>query len=147
MYEQISIFEMLEAPTISRFTNEIMQGSGYENGRVRIYCASCHLDTAELAEFMKEEYGTGGHSATFPDGVRGFADHSPKGIFLRVWKTNETEKHSWTEAAREVKRLILRGEYLTDKDRLKVQELEKENGGAVPMDLISPRMKIGGVRK
>ena len=118
--EQMSIFELLETPIDSRFTAEIKCGSGIENSRVRIYCASCHLVVKELADFLREEYGVGGHSITFPDGARGFADHSSKGIELRVWKEKESEKHSYTEAAREVKRLILRGEYLKDEDEAKL---------------------------
>lgn len=116
MIEQISMFELLEPPTESRFTAEIKCGSGFENGRVRIFCASCNLGAKALANFLREEYGIGGHLITFPDGARGFADYNSKGIALRVWKEKESEKHSYVEAAHEIKRLILRDEYLTEEE-------------------------------
>ena len=139
MIEQLSIFDLLEEKTESHFTAEIRRGSGFEGGRVRIYCASCHLGEKELAVFMKEEYGVGGGSITFPDGQRGFADYNASGIQLRVWKTNEVEKHRWTEAAREVKRLIAVNDYLDKKDWQKVQMI-RDHYGSLPES--HPRMAV-----
>ena len=128
MIEQISLFELLE-PCESRFTAEVRRGSGYSDGRVRIYCASCNLGVKELAAYLKEEYGEAyGHSSTFPDGVRGFADYKAKGMELWEFKTRNSEKHTWLEMAREVKRLIFAGEYLTEKDKAKVEEVAKRFG-------------------
>lgn len=141
--EQISIFEMLE-PCESRFTAEIKCGSGVENSRVRIFCASCHLDVPDLAKFLKEEYGYGGHTFTFPDGERGVADHTPNGIELRMFGEARSEKHSYTEAAREVKRLILRGEYLRDEDQAKLQRVLEHTGGAIPLPV--PRFGMEGIK-
>ena len=88
---------------------------------------------------MKEEYGIGGNSITFPDGQDGFADYRASGIELRVWKTHGVEKHGWTEAAAEVKRLIYANEYLTAKDWEKVQEI-REHFGEIPVP--HPRMRV-----
>lgn len=132
MIDQISIFDLLK-PYESRLTCECRCGSGIEGGRVRIYCASLQLDVKGLAEFLKKEYGIGGHSITFPDGERGFADHDPKGVSLRAWKETTTERHSWQEVAREVKRLIYSGEYLTEKEKGEVERISK--GGAAPMPI------------
>ena len=144
MFEQISVFELLETPKDSRFTSEIKCGSGIENSRVRIYCASCHLGVKDLADFLREEYGIGGHSITFPDGARGFADHDSKGIELRVFKEKESEKHSYTEAAKEVKRLILRGEYLKEEDEAKLQRVLEYTGGEIPLTV--PRLGVEGIK-
>ena len=139
MTEQISIFELLE-PCESRFTHEVKRGSGYEGGKVRIYCASLNLGVKELAKYLSDEYGCGGHSASFPDGGRGFTDYNSKGLSIREWKSREEEKHNWQEVASEVKRLIIHNEYLTDKEYSKVQEVCRRNGGPAPMPV--PRMKI-----
>lgn len=137
MFEQVSMFELLE-PCESRFTHECRLGSGFEGGKVRIYCASLNMSVKELAVFLKEEYGIGGHSADFPDGGRGFTDYNPSGFMIREWKSNQTEKHSWQEVAKEVKRLIARGDYLTDKEWAKVQQVCGKGPAPVP----HPRMAV-----
>jgi hypothetical protein len=141
MIEQISIFDLLETKqTESRFTHECRHGSGYENGRVRIYCASCNLGVKELAEFLKEEYGGSyGHSTTFPDGVRGFADYRGNGMELWQFRSEWKERHSWQEMAKEIKRLIYSGEYLNEKEKAKVQEIA-EHFGRLPVP--HPRMAV-----
>lgn len=106
---------------------------------MRIYLASCNLGVKELAAFMKDEYGIGGNSITFPDGQSGFADYRPAGIELRVWKTQEVEKHNWQDAAKEVKRLICSNDYLNEKDWRKVHEVE-EHFGKLPVP--HPRISV-----
>ena len=132
MFEQISMFDLLN-PVESRFTHECRKGSGFAGGKVRIYCASLNLGLKEFAVFLKEEYGVGGHSADFPDGGRGFTDYNAKGLMIREWKSNETEKHSWQEVAKEVIRLIVNGDYLNEKEWSKVQEVCDQNGGQAPV--------------
>ena len=142
MFEQISIFDLLN-PCESRFTSECRKGSGFEGGKVRIYCAALNMNIKELAVYLKDEYGVGGHSADFPDGGRGFTDYNPTGLKIREWKTNVTEKHNWQEVAREVKRLIANSDYLTDKEWERVREVSRMNGGPLPVPI--PRMSIRAV--
>lgn len=144
MYQQISIFDILEPPQESRFTSECRRGSGFENGKIRIYCASLKMNQKELASFLSDEYGIGGHSSDFPDGGRGFTDYNGKGMIIREWKTNETEKYTWTEVAREIKRLILSGDYLDQKDRRKIEALYESIKIPASDWKISPRMQIRG---
>ena len=136
MFEQISMFEMLN-PIESRFTYECKRGSGFEDGRVRIYCASLNLGVKDLAAFCKKEYGIGGHSSDFPDGGRGSAMHDSKGIVIHDWNANTNETHNWTEVAKEIKRLIAMDDYLTDKEREKVRKI----GASMPI----PRVRIEAV--
>ena len=133
MFEQLSIFDLLSPQVESRFTSECRKGSGFAGGRVRIYCASLNLGVKEFAGFLKDEYGVGGHSATFPDGAHGFTDYNPSGFMIREWKTNVTEKHNWQEVAREVKRLILNGEYLTEKEQEQVREICGDGPAPMPI--------------
>lgn len=59
-------------------------GSNFEGGKIRIYALYQQQgDAKERAAFLKAEYGIGGHSYTFLDGSRGFADYDGKGILLR----------------------------------------------------------------
>ena len=127
MFEQISMFELLN-PIESRFTSECRKGSGFENGRVRIYCASRHLGTKELAGFLKIEYGIGGHSSDFPDGSRGSAMHNASGIEIREFKKTDVEKHNWNEVA---------------KEKIQVRQLEAQYHGPVPINEIHPHFRIG----
>ena len=136
MFEQISIFDLIEP--ISRFTSELKRGSGFAGGKVRIYAASLHTTKEQFAVFLKDEYGIGGHSTTFPDGETGFTDYNAKGITIREWKSKKDEKHNWKEAADEIKRLIIHDEYLTDKEKAKAQEVAENSGGSLPMP--HPRM-------
>lgn len=135
MIEQISIFDLLE-PCESRFTHECRRGSGFEDGKIRIYLASLNMGIKQLAVFLKEEYGVGGHSADFPDGGRGFTDYNGSGLKISEWKTNVTEKHTWPEVAKEVKRLIARDDYLTQKEWAKVKDIQQRAGNPTTI----PRM-------
>ena len=142
MFEQISMFELMN-PVESRFTHECRRGSGFEGGKVRIYCASLNMGMKDFAVYLKNEYGVGGHSADFPDGGRGFTDYNASGLMIREWKTNQEEKHNWQEVAKEIKRLIAMNDYLTDKEWNRAKEVSEMNGGPAPMPV--PRMKIEAV--
>lgn len=133
MMEQISIFDLLGPQTESRFTSEVKKGSGFTNGKIRIYCASLNMNGKELARFLSDEYGVGGHSADFPDGGRGFTDYNSKGLMIREWKSDVTERYSWLQVAQEVKKLISRNEYLTAKEWAKVREVCGSGPAPVPM--------------
>ena len=141
MFEQISIFDILN-PIESRFTYECRRGSGFENGWVRIYCASRHLGIKDFAGFLKIEYGIGGHTSDFPDGVRGSAMHNASGIQIREFRSSQEESHTWQEVAKEIKRLIAMDDYLTVKEKQKVRDLENKYHGPVPLNEIHPRFRI-----
>ena len=138
--EQISMFDLLNDKPESRFSFVCKRGSGFYDGKTRIYCASLNMGMKEFAGYLKEEYGIGGHSTDFPDGGRGFADYNGSGIMIREWKTGMEEKHGWPEVAKEIKRLILNGEYLTEKEKARVTDVCEMNGGKAPVP--RPRLKL-----
>lgn len=142
MIEQISIFDLMQDQE-SRFTAECRYGSGFADGRVRIYCASCNLGVKELADFLKDEYGIGGHSVTFPDGSHGFADYRASGMQLWQSRTNWKENHSYVEMAREIKRLIFSRDYLTPKDEIKLAQVLQHFDGRAPLP--HPRCRWEGI--
>ena len=142
MIEQISIFDLMQDQE-SRFTSECRYGSGFEGGRVRIYCASCNLGIKELAGFLRQEYGIGGHSVTFPDGSHGFADYRASGMQLWQSRTDWKENHSYVEMAKEIKRLIFSRDYLNEKDEAKLREVLAHYNGQAPLP--HPRCRWEGI--
>lgn len=59
-----------------------LEGSGFQHGKYRIYSYFLQGHTAkEKADFLKDEYGTGGHSPILAGtGIR--EDHGAKGLKL-----------------------------------------------------------------
>lgn len=109
-------------------------GSGFENGKIRIYELYRHQgDAKERVKYLKEEYGIGGHSYTFEDGSHGFLDYNGKGIFLRSYAHDREMRLNWTEADKRLDALIERGDYLSPAEQAKIAELEAEYGSDLPM--------------
>ncbi len=54
----------------------LCHGSGYEDGKLRIaaFYAS-HPSPKAAQDFLREEYGIGGHSHTYLSGMGGFVDY------------------------------------------------------------------------
>lgn len=61
----------------------LRRGSGFAGGRLRIAALyDSHPTPKEAQDFLKEEYGIGGHSHTYLDGTSGFVDYNSKGLRL-----------------------------------------------------------------
>ena len=136
MLQQMSVFDMLETEEeLDDFHQCIRDhGSGFSGGKVRIYAAAIRLSDKDLAEFMKEEFGTGGF------GWKGFnMDYSSKGLHLRVDEKGLDAHYKWIDAAKAAKRLVAGNRYLSEKDRVQVEEIKANHGGVLPM----PRARYG----
>ena len=99
---------------------EIMRGSGFEGGKFRIaeFFQENNPSTQEFADFLKNEYGTGGHTA---DGNIFSVDHDSKGIQFTLRSVDngiskETFDFSWTEVAKLTADLIQHDKYITQSD-------------------------------
>lgn len=94
-------------------TAEILRGTGFENGKLRVseFVAEHHPSATELAEFMKKEYGSGGHGGPDQPNVR----YDSKELSIR---TTEGAQYSytWGEVARVTAELIAQEQYLTAQD-------------------------------
>ena len=108
---------------------EIMRGSGFENGKFRIeaFFQENHPSTQEFADFLKNEYGTGGHTS---DGNIFSVDHDSKGMQFTVRSkengiSNETFDFTWTEVAKLTADLIKHDKYFTQ-DEIKRRD-HREN--------------------
>lgn len=101
-------------------------GSGMSGGKERIYrfFTEDHGLT-EKAEFLRDEYGTGGRMPVFPGSSSSQEEHDSRGVKLEKENCSEVFL-TWSNAAKYVDDLILQGLYL---DRLDRQEtnLEKDS--------------------
>ena len=92
--------------------NEVMRGTGFEDGKFRVAdFYQANPSKKDFADFLKNEYGIGGHSG---DGPVRFADHDSKGI--KITLTTGKENFTWNEVAKVISELIEKGEYITQKD-------------------------------
>ena len=168
-YEQLTLFGESEpvspsAPTqtvspvqygepiadVDRFQElhkEIMRGSGFENGKFRIeaFFQENHPSTQEFADFLKNEYGTGGHTA---DGNIFSVDHDSKGIQFTLRSVDngiskETFDFSWTEVAKLTADLIQHDKYITqdDIDRRNQRGSKTEKSDIKPENISAPDEK------
>ena len=109
-------------------------GSNFEGGKIRIYALYQQQgDAKERAAFLKAEYGLGGHSYTFMDGSRGFADYDGKGIMLRNYDHDREVRLTWSAVDKRLDRLVENDQYLTALEMEEYRKLEQEYGAPLPM--------------
>ena len=101
------------------------RGSGVEGGRKRIYdcfTAQPARDLKYKADFLKDEYGTGGHSHALSGADHSWEDHDGKG--LRFKKGNCPEVLiSWPNLAKRIETLIRMKRFLTPKEQAKADAI------------------------
>lgn len=102
----------------SMIDEELRKGSGFENGKYRIYKWFNENHTEQQNEkFLAREYGLGGWTTTF-----GTLDHSSKGLEFRKYKYSEGYKPeiikimSWREVSERIQVLIALNKYLNEKE-------------------------------
>ena len=131
----------IEAPSAFSFSqadmDEVLRhGSGIEDGKLRIYALYQHQPDRQTAvDFLKEEYGWGGHSHTFLDGTAGFANYSPKGLRLQHYDPGYETTFQWSAIEKRLRTLIAEDSYLTDAEKARYAKLEQDFAGlgGVPM--------------
>ena len=123
---------MMEMRNIKGFITEdeidetFRDGSGISDGKKRIYnfFKESHT-TGEQANFLKEEYGTGGHSHAL-SGARGSNEwHDAKGMKLEKENCSDVFLN-WNQAAKRIQTLIESGRYI-EKEELTEQTENKED--------------------
>ncbi|MBR3417077.1 MAG: hypothetical protein IKG82_00090, partial [Oscillospiraceae bacterium] len=90
---------------------ELMRGSGFSGGKFRIqeYYLSNTPDNKTFAQYLKNEYGTGGHGGPdMPD-----VSYDGKGILIRTADQSAAYRFTWTQAAAEISSLIDSRQYIT----------------------------------
>lgn len=109
--------EGLFVGNVNRFTalhDEIMRGTGFQDGKFRVkqFYDEKKPSNKEFADFLKHEYGIGGHSG---DGEISFVDHDSKGM-LFTHENGEKFKFTWSDIAEMTSAIIDKGEYINQAD-------------------------------
>ncbi|MBQ8400320.1 MAG: hypothetical protein IJX14_00150, partial [Clostridia bacterium] len=116
--------ELTELPEIRQFISEdeisesfIGHGSGVHNSKFRIYdyLTTQHTDKEKI-DFLKNEYGTGGHSHALSGSTGSWEDHDSKGIRLKKKDCADVEM-SWTNVLKRLNDLIKKDRYLSQDEK------------------------------
>ena len=107
----------------------LASGGPYSDGRIATYSFFLrHEDTQERAEFLKNQYGTGGRTHALSGADDSYADYSAKGIVLTRGDNDHPASYSMTysQAARRVDHLISQDRFLTAQDHIRMPSYERE---------------------
>ncbi|KYM37606.1 helicase [Fusobacterium necrophorum subsp. funduliforme] len=123
---------MMKIPEIKGFITEdemdenLRRGSGISDGKKRIYnFFNENKSLQERAEFLKKEYGTGGHTHAL-SGARGSGEwHDAKGIKLEKENCKDIFLN-WNQAAKRIQNLIESDRYI-EKEELTEQTENRED--------------------
>ncbi|MBQ8402122.1 MAG: hypothetical protein IJX14_09355, partial [Clostridia bacterium] len=116
--------DMAEHPEMRQFITEdeinesfIRHGSGVYNGKHRIYdyLTGDHTDKEKI-EFLKNEYGTGGHSHALSGATYSGEDHDSRGIRLKKPDCADVEM-SWSNVLKRLNDLIQKDLYLSQDEK------------------------------
>ncbi|UEB79085.1 DEAD/DEAH box helicase family protein [Clostridium sp. M62/1] len=124
--------EMQDVPSVKQFITEdeidaaMTRGSSFEGGKGRIFTffQEPHTDK-EKVNFLKHEYGIGGHSHALSGAGGSWEDHDGKG--LRYKKAGCPDVHfTWEKAAKRITDLIQKGRYLTEQEQAQYDKIQAE---------------------
>ena len=124
--------EMAEVPVEKQFITEdeigaaLSGGSGIAGGKGRIYTffQQPHTDK-EQAAFLREEYGTGGHSHALSGATGSDEWHDGKGLRYQK-KDCDDVRLTWDKTAKLVAGLIKKDRYLTEAEREQYEKIQAE---------------------
>ena len=122
--------DMMQMPVVRQFitddeiNKDLTRGSGFSGGKRRIYehWQENH-SVKEKADFLKREYGTGGHSHACSGATHSGQDHDAKGI--RYNKSGcDNVQMSWTQVAYRIDSLMKKCRFLTVEEEAERQAIE-----------------------
>ena len=111
--------DMEAIPETGRFITEdeiaasLANGSSFEGGKTRIYAFFQTSHTPkENADFLKKEYGIGGHTHAVSRESGSYEDHGSKGITLKKAGCADVQMN-WNKVASRISELVRLNRYLT----------------------------------
>jgi len=120
--------DMAEVPKVGMFITDdeidatLNRGSNIEGGKGRIYTYLTGAHNAkEKADFLKNEYGTGGSSHAVSG--QGWIDSSGKGIRLQKPECADVELN-WYKTLARFENIIRNGRYFTPEEQTKYEEMQ-----------------------
>ncbi|WP_025188548.1 helicase-related protein [Enterococcus faecalis] len=122
---------LAELPKVKSFITEdevlesLSRGSGVDRGKERItkFFKENHT-LREKANFLKDEYGIGGHSHAVSGAMRSDEWHDAKGLKLQKNDCNDVFL-TWTSVAKHIDELLSKNLYLEDKGTENKSEIEE----------------------
>ena len=119
----------------------ISSGSNYEGGKKRIYdyfTVNPSHTQKDKADFLKDEFGTGGHSHALSGADSSMEDYDAKGLRFRKGDCPEVTI-SWPNVAKRIETLIRMNRYLTPEEQAREAEIrdahyEPEESEILPGD-------------
>ena len=124
--------QMTEVPAVKQFITEdeidvaMTRGSGVSGGKGRIfaYFQNSHTDK-EKVDFLRHEYGIGGHSHALSGAGGSWEDHDGKGLHYK--KGGCPDVHfTWEKVAKRITNLIQKGRYLTEQEQEEFDKIQAE---------------------
>lgn len=103
-------------------TRILQDGSGFENGKIRVEAIyQQETDAEKRADLLKKEYGIGGRTYIFTDGIRGWLDCDSHGLHIRKGSTfdkGEFVLHlRWRQVEERIGKLIREDKYFLASER------------------------------
>ena len=99
--------------TEDEIADSLTNGSSFEGGKSRIYAFfQTQHSPKEYADFLKEEYGTGGRSHAVSRESGSFEEHGSKGIVLKKSGCADVQMN-WNKVASRISELIHLNRYFT----------------------------------
>lgn len=116
----VQVYEALAA--------EIDRGTGFVHGKLRVqdFYEEQHPTIKQLADFLKKEYGIGGHSG---DGRISLVDYDSKGMTFS-FENGEKFRHSWNNVAVMTMARLEDNTYLSDEQKAQRATLKEEQSAA-----------------
>lgn len=112
----VQVYEALAA--------EIDRGTGFVHGKLRVqdFYEEQHPTVQQLADFLKKEYGTGGHSG---EGKISLVDYNSQGITFN-FENGEKFRHSWYNVATMTEARLRNDTYLSAEQKAERAALKAE---------------------
>lgn len=112
----VQVYEALAA--------EIDRGTGFVHGKLRVqdFYEEQHPTVQQLADFLKKEYGTGGHSG---EGKISLVDYNSQGITFS-FENGEKFRHSWYNVATMTEARLKDDTYLSAEQKAERATLKAE---------------------
>ena len=116
MVDGVQVYEALAA--------EIDRGTGFVHGKLRVqdFYEEQHPTIQQLADFLKKEYGTGGHSG---EGKISLVDYNSQGITFS-FENGEKFRHSWYNVATMTESRLRDDTYLSAEQKAERAALKAE---------------------
>lgn len=117
---------------------ELTSGSGVQDGKYRIYdFFTQSYSPKEKADFLKQEYGTGGRSHALSGADNSNQMHDGKGIVYSRRENDDKLLLNWSKVAKRIDYLISIDRYMTSEEKEMFEELQREKAGIIERPPVS----------